>query len=58
MKGFNLIHAYAVCSNCDWEYGDYEKGDMGKKAQDHVNRTGHFVDVELGYHKRYARVNK
>lgn len=57
MKGYRRIHAYAQCEKCGWDYTDIHghdhKHDVGRKAQQHANKTGHTVDVEIGFYKTY-----
>lgn len=57
MKGWNRIHAYAHCEDCDWDYTDIRKGvhhhKIGVEAQRHANKTGHRVLAEIGFSKDY-----
>lgn len=66
MKDYRRIHAYAQCENCDWVYTDiahdnrkhYHSHDTGRKAQNHADKTGHTVDVEIGFCKVYTPKNE
>ena len=57
MRGFGRIHSNANCRVCDWSYTDIRIGvhkhDCGKKAQQHADKTGHMVNVEIGFSKNY-----
>jgi hypothetical protein len=59
MKGYNRIHAYAQCRDCDWTYTDISgkkhRHDTGKKAQNHADKTGHRTFVEIAFTKDYQR---
>ena len=59
MKGYSRIHAYATCQDCSWSYTDITKNKhkhyIGKKAQDHADKTGHTVHVEIGLYKDYQK---
>jgi len=55
VKGWNRIHAYGQCYDCDWNYGD-EFGEkkthlVGQKCKEHAERTGHRVHAEIGFSK-------
>jgi hypothetical protein len=57
MKGWNRIHAYAHCDECDWDYTDICDGihhhKIGVEAQRHADETGHRVSAEIGFAKDF-----
>lgn len=53
MKGYGLIHAIATCKDCDWEDQDWQVAQ--KTAREHHKKTGHEVNLEIGYNKIYQR---
>ena len=59
MKGYRRVHSYATCKECDWDYTDIKghnhKSDTGRRSQQHADKTGHEVVVEIGLYKRYNR---
>lgn len=52
MKGYARIHAIARCQDCKWEEENFILAP--KKAREHHNKTGHKVDIEIGYWKQYG----
>lgn len=57
MRGYNRVHSSASCNDCGWSYSDIlghtHKKDTGRKSQEHANKTGHVVHVEIGFYKDY-----
>lgn len=60
MKGCGLIGASVKCRDCDFTEDDIEGDDWyrkaSEKAREHCRKTGHTVDVELVFYKRYEKV--
>lgn len=48
----SLIHAIAMCHDCDWKYEDY-LGNFTAEAKKHTKLTGHTTTVETGYYQSY-----
>jgi hypothetical protein len=60
MKGWRRIHGYVQCSECDWNFSDNFGGGkqthyLGRKAQEHANKTGHKVTAEIGLYKDFRK---
>lgn len=55
MRGYKLIHGIAHCQDCDWKEEKFTKA--SSEARKHHKQTGHTVDVELGFWKKYSDEN-
>lgn len=57
MKGWNRVHAYAECTECDWDYTDIDldghKHKIGVESQRHADETGHKVEAEISFIKDF-----
>jgi hypothetical protein len=56
MRGYKLIHAIAHCRDCGLKEEDYNTAP--KKGREHHNKTGHTVDVEIGFWREYSKEPK
>jgi hypothetical protein len=48
-----LVHGIAICKDCNWSCENYLT--VQKNAAEHVRKTGHRVNADLGYFVEYRQ---